>query len=66
VFRADPPRPWSQDALADTGVLPNFDVGPDGRVLALKSGSPQDQQTPNHVTLVMNFRSEVRRRTESP
>jgi hypothetical protein len=35
-FVAGIPRPSSSDLLADTGVLPNFDVAPDGeRVLAL-------------------------------
>ena len=61
VFTAAPPRPWSQDALADTGVLPNFDVARDGRVVTLRSVALEDQQTPNHVTVVMNFSGEFRR-----
>lgn len=64
-FAASPPKPWSQHSLVDTGVLPNFDVGPDGRVVALTSASTAEQQTPNHVTLVLNFSSEIRRRAES-
>ncbi len=64
-FAAEPPKPRSQHSLVDTGVLPNFDIGPDGRVIALTSASTDEQQTPNHVTLVLNFSSELRRRAES-
>lgn len=64
-FAAEPPKPRSEHALADTGVLPNFDVGPDGRLVALTSASTDEQQTPNHVTVVLNFSSEIRRRAES-
>jgi len=64
TFVTDAPRPWSADALADTGVLPNFDVGPDGeRILALMPAvRPEAQQTVNHVTLMFNFADEIRRR----
>ena len=63
-FIADAPRPWSRQILADTGVLPNFDVAPDGeRVLALLPATPTEQrQTANHVTLVLGFFDDVRRR----
>jgi hypothetical protein len=66
-FAADTPRPWSPHSLADTGVLPNFDVAPDGeRILALVPASrSEDQQSPNHVTVMLNFLEEVRRRTTS-
>jgi serine/threonine-protein kinase len=57
-------KPWSQHALADTGVLPNFDVGPDAeRVLALMSAAPpEEQQTVNHVTVMFNVSEGIRRR----
>jgi hypothetical protein len=47
-----------------TGVLPNFDLSPDGeRILALMPGAkPQEQQTQIHVTFILNFSDEVRRR----
>ena len=64
-FAADPPRPRMEHSLADTGVLPNFDVAPDGRVVALTPASTNGQQTPNHVTVVLNFSSEIRRRAAS-
>jgi serine/threonine-protein kinase len=64
------PEPWTPlerdpRRLADTGVLPNFDLAPDGsRVLALLP-SPEDQQTENHVTFLLNFFDEVQRRVAS-
>jgi serine/threonine-protein kinase len=61
----EPAKPLSQELLADTGVLPNFDVGVDGRTMVLKSAAVTDQQSPNHVTLVTNFGSEVRRRVQT-
>jgi eukaryotic-like serine/threonine-protein kinase len=64
-FVSDSPRPWSPQLLADTGVLPNFDLAPDGeRILALVPASrSEDQQSANHVTVMLNFLEEVRRRT---
>ena len=57
-------RQWSQRRLADTGVLSNFDLSPDGRrILALMPAvRAEDQQTENHVTFMLNFFDEVRRR----
>jgi hypothetical protein len=67
VFMAGAPTPWSEHALADSGVLPNFDIAPDGeRVLALMPGARSDeQQTVNHVTVMLNLSDEIRRRTVS-
>jgi serine/threonine-protein kinase len=63
VFRAEAPRLWSQTRLADTGVLPNFDVAADGRIAALlPAAAPNERQSPNHVTFLMNFFDELRRR----
>ena len=60
-------RQWSQSRLADTGVLSNFDLSPDGRrILALMPAvRPEDRQTENHVTFMLNFFDEVRRRVAS-
>ena len=55
-------RQWSPRRLADTGVLANFDVSPEGRVLALVPAlRPEERQTENHVTFLLNFFDEVRR-----
>ena len=64
AFVASAPRPWSEHSLADSGVLPNFDIAPDGeRVLALMPGArSEEQQTVNHVTVMLNLSDEIRRR----
>ena len=47
--------------------MPNFDVAPDGeRILAfVPAARSEEQQTVNHVTFMLNFSEEVRRRTAS-
>jgi eukaryotic-like serine/threonine-protein kinase len=67
TFVPSTPTPWSQHSLADTGVLPNFDVAADGeRVLALMPASPpEEQQTVNHVTFMLNVSEDIRRRMMS-
>jgi serine/threonine-protein kinase len=57
-------QPWGPQLLADTGVLTNFDLAPDGeRIAALMTATrPENQQTANHVTVMLNFDDEVRRR----
>jgi Tol biopolymer transport system component len=60
-FVASPPREWSSQMLLDTGVIANFDVGPDGRVLALLPIEPDSQAQRNSVTLVLNFFDELAR-----
>jgi hypothetical protein len=65
-FAATEPRFWSPHTLADTGVLPNFAVEPFGdRILALMPTPPKDPQSTNHVTVILNFVDEVRRRASS-
>jgi serine/threonine-protein kinase len=62
-FEASTPRLWSEARLGDAGVLGNFDVAPDGRIVALLP--PPDaatQQARNHVTFLINFFDEVERR----
>jgi serine/threonine-protein kinase len=62
-FTASEPRPWSQHTLADTGVLPNFAVDASGeRIVALMPMASKDPQSANHVTVILNFDEEIRRR----
>jgi serine/threonine-protein kinase len=63
-FQPEPPRLWVDAQLADTGMGPGFAVAPDGRLVALMPppGSAPPQRA-SSVTLVLNFFSEVRRRT---
>ena len=61
---ASEPRLWLDRRLADTDLVPGFDVGPGDTIAALMpaptASTPQDD---HHVTLVMNFLGEVRRST---
>jgi len=61
-FEVDQPKLWSSVRLGDTGVLANFDLAPDGRIVALLSPTSLERQPPNHVTFLMNFFDEVSRR----
>ena len=55
--------PWSSSRLADTGVLANLDLTADEKfVMLVPAATPESQQTENHVTFMLNFPSEVRRR----
>ena len=54
-FVPSPPRSWSPVVLADTSVLANFDLAPDGRVLALLPAGDEAEPAHDHATLVLNF-----------
>ena len=61
-----PSRVWSPRPLADTGVLPAFDLAPDGeRIAALMPAQLEGEETPNHARFVFNFDDWVRRRLSS-
>ena len=66
-FIAELPQAWPSEPLANTGVLANFDLTPDGQhVVALMPASPMsDRQAANHVTMVINVFEEMRRRNSS-
>lgn len=56
------PRRWTLIRLADTGVLSNYDLGPDERyIVALLPARPRDAQAANHVTLIRGLRGELER-----
>jgi serine/threonine-protein kinase len=67
AFVAESARAWSRDPLGDTGVLPGFDVAPDGEhiVALVPAAGPNERQSPNHATLMLNFAAEVRRHSAS-
>jgi hypothetical protein len=50
--------------LANVGLAMNFDLAPDGKsfVVLMPAESPEPRETQSHVTLVVNFFDEVRRR----
>jgi hypothetical protein len=50
-------------SIGDTGVLANADVTRGAAsVVALMPAPSRDEQSPNHVTLLLNFFDELRRR----
>ncbi len=66
LFTVERVRQWSSKRLFDTGVLANYDVGRDGRIaVLLPANDPEDRQSENHVTIMLNFFEEVRRRVSS-
>ena len=59
VFVPGQPRLWSTGQLADTGVLANFDLAPDGKsVVALVADEPPRDR----VTVILNLTDELDRR----
>jgi serine/threonine-protein kinase len=67
TFVPEKPRVWSAKRLANTGMGINFDLAPDGkRFLVLLSAESQDAHAQSHVTLMVNFFDEVRRRLAEP
>ena len=57
------PRQWTRIVLANTGVLPNYDLGADGgSIVALLSAGSRDVQAANHITLIQGLSDEIRRR----
>jgi serine/threonine-protein kinase len=68
VFSAEKPRLFTRERLGDAGVFPSFDLAPNGaRILALvPAAPPEERQSINHVTVVLNFFDEVARRAGRP
>lgn len=63
-FVADKPRLWSEKRLANVGLFRSYDVAPDGkRIVALMPAEGlEEQKAQNHVTFLLNFFDELRRR----
>lgn len=63
-FVASEPREWLRPAIADTGVLSNFDLDSDGsRIIGLvPAESAGDRPSANHATFIFNFFDDLRRR----
>jgi serine/threonine-protein kinase len=62
AIEIDPPRSWSERQLADTIVLPAFDLAADGRsVVALLPYDEHEVARADHVTVIVNFLDQLRR-----
>jgi serine/threonine-protein kinase len=65
-FVPEKPRLWTARKLAYMGFAQNFDLAPDGQRVAslLPSNTPESRETLRHVTVILNFPDEMRRRME--
>jgi len=63
-FVADKPRVWSDKKIANIGLNANYDLTPDGkRIVALMPvETAEAQKTQSHMTFLMNFFDELRRK----
>lgn len=63
-FTSGNPRMWSETHLVDFGGLPTYDLAPDGKRLAaiLENADAIGQKPPKHLSFLINFFDEVRRR----
>ena len=64
AFVAGKPRIWSTRRLANTGLASNLDLAPDGKrfIVVMPAEGSEPRETQSHVTLMVNFFDEVRRR----
>jgi hypothetical protein len=62
-FAAGKPRVWAETRLRDTGSFSNYDLAPDGkRLAALVADDANSDKPPTHLTFLLNFFDELRRR----
>jgi hypothetical protein len=63
-FVPDKPRVWSEKRLANIGQFINYDPAPDGKRIAaiMPAEAPGTQPAEGHVTFLLNFFDELRRR----
>jgi serine/threonine-protein kinase len=68
AFIPQRPRPWYGKRIANVGDNWNLDLAPDGKrfVALMPEEATGARERRNHVTLVMNFFDEVRRRAAAP
>jgi serine/threonine-protein kinase len=64
TFAPSEPMLWTERRFADTGVIAGVDLAPNGkRFVALMPAEPSGrQQSPNHVTILLNFFDDIQRR----
>jgi len=62
-FANGKPRLWAETRLLGAGVLSNYDLAPDGkRLAALLAEHVEGEKPPTHLTFLLNFFDELRRR----
>jgi Tol biopolymer transport system component len=61
-FAAGKPRVWTETRLRGIGIISNYDLAPDGKRLAAMVADLDDDKPPTHLTFLLNFFDELRRR----
>ena len=61
-FLAGKPRVWSETHLFKVSGMSVYDLAPDGKRLAAILASDQTGGEPTHLTFLLNFFDELRRR----
>jgi hypothetical protein len=61
-FAPGKPRVWSETRLLNLAGLPVYDLAPDGKRLAAVLASGEAGGEPTHLTFLLNFFDELRRR----
>jgi hypothetical protein len=62
-FAAGKPRAWTETRLRDIGGSSNYDLAPDGkRLAAFVADDANGEKPPTHLTFLLNFFDELRRR----
>ena len=62
-FAPGQPRVLSETRLRDLGVFSNYNLSPDGkRLAAMVADDATGQKEPTHLTFLLNFFDELRRR----
>jgi len=61
-FIAGNPRPWSERRSFQPGFTLNADLAPDGKRLVILGRPVGAPEAPTHLTFLLNFFDELRRR----
>jgi serine/threonine-protein kinase len=63
TFAAGKPRMWTETRLRNMGNVNTYDIAPDGkRLAAIVADDAQDEKPLTHLTFLLNFFDELRRR----
>lgn len=61
-FAAGKPRVWTETRLRGGGFCRNDDITPDGKRLAAIAADEDSDKLPTHLTVLLNFFDELRRK----
>jgi hypothetical protein len=62
-FAVGKPRVWTETRLRNSGLIPNYDLAPDGKRLAtFVADDVNGEKLPTHLTFLLHFFDELRRK----